>query len=40
MRGREIWGTVVRYGPLWRTGANQATHFTTEMVVEFEVRKQ
>jgi hypothetical protein len=28
-RGREIFGTVVRFGELWRTGANRATHLTT-----------
>jgi hypothetical protein len=29
-RGREIWGKLVPYGAVWRTGANQATHFTTD----------
>ena len=29
-RGREIWGTLVPYGQVWRTGANAATHFTTD----------
>jgi hypothetical protein len=29
-RGRDIWGTLVPYGQVWRTGANQATHFTTD----------
>jgi hypothetical protein len=28
-RGREIFGTIVKYGELWRTGANRATHLTT-----------
>ena len=28
-RGRDIWGALVRYGQVWRTGANMATHFTT-----------
>ena len=28
-RGREILGEVVPFGEVWRTGANQATHFTT-----------
>lgn len=28
-RGRDIFGTVVPWGKLWRTGANRATHFTT-----------
>lgn len=34
-RGREIWGTLVRYGQLWRTGANRATHFTTSEELRF-----
>jgi hypothetical protein len=29
-RGREIWGALVPFGQVWRTGANQATHFTTD----------
>ena len=29
-RGREIWGALVPYGRVWRTGANMATHFTTD----------
>lgn len=29
-RGREIWGALVPYGQVWRTGANAATHFTTD----------
>lgn len=29
-RGREIWGALVPWGQVWRTGANQATHFTTD----------
>lgn len=29
-RGREIWGGLVRYGEVWRTGANAATGFTTD----------
>lgn len=35
MRGREIWGTLVRYGQLWRTGANRATHFKTDVALRF-----
>jgi len=27
-RGRDIWGGLITYGELWRTGANKATHFT------------
>ncbi len=34
-RGREIWGALVRYGQLWRTGANRATHFTTDRELRF-----
>jgi len=30
MRGRAIWGALVPFGQVWRTGANQATHFTTD----------
>lgn len=29
-RGREIFGALVPYGEVWRTGANRATHFTTD----------
>ncbi len=29
-RGREIWGSLVKYDAVWRTGANLATHFTTD----------
>lgn len=28
-RGRDIWGALVPFGRVWRTGANQATHLTT-----------
>jgi hypothetical protein len=34
-RGREIWGALVRYGQLWRTGANRATHFSTDTPLRF-----
>lgn len=30
MRGRKIMGDLVPYNQVWRTGANKATHFTTE----------
>jgi hypothetical protein len=30
-RGREIFGTVVPWGQVWRTGANAATGFTTDV---------
>jgi hypothetical protein len=29
-RGRPIWGALVPFGQVWRTGANQATGFTTD----------
>lgn len=29
-RGREIFGALVPYGEVWRTGANRATHLTTD----------
>ncbi|HEX5580546.1 MAG TPA: DUF2911 domain-containing protein [Gemmatimonadaceae bacterium] len=34
-RGREIWGALVPYGQVWRTGANLATHFTTDRALAF-----
>lgn len=30
LRGRQVWGTVVPYGTVWRTGADGATHLTTD----------
>ncbi len=30
MRGRKIMGELVPYGKVWRTGANEATGFTTD----------
>lgn len=30
MRGRAVWGALVPFGEVWRTGANRATHFTTD----------
>lgn len=29
-RGRDIFGVVVPWGQVWRTGANRATHFSTD----------
>jgi hypothetical protein len=34
-RGRSIWGVLVPFGEVWRTGANQATHFTTDRDLVF-----
>jgi hypothetical protein len=30
MKGRKIMGQLVPFGQVWRTGANKATHFTTD----------
>lgn len=35
MRGREIFGALVPYGDVWRTGANQATRITFSTDVTF-----
>jgi hypothetical protein len=29
-RGRDVFGSLVPYGEVWRTGANRATHFSTD----------
>lgn len=34
-RGREVFGTLEKWGNVWRTGANQATHFTTSKTLKF-----
>jgi hypothetical protein len=34
MRGRPIWGALVPYGRVWRTGANDAAHFATDRTIE------
>lgn len=34
-RGREIFGALVPYGTPWRTGANEATAFTTTKALRF-----
>lgn len=34
-RGRDIFGQVVRWGEVWRTGANRATHLTTDRALVF-----
>ena len=35
-RGREIFGKLVPWDTLWRTGANRATHFETDKTLQFE----
>lgn len=34
-KGREIFGTLLPYGKVWRTGANEATTFTTNKDIMF-----
>ena len=34
MRGRPIWGSLVPYDRVWRTGANDAAHFATDKTIE------
>jgi hypothetical protein len=34
MKGRQIYGGLVPYGKVWRTGANEATAFVTDTDVE------
>ena len=35
VKGREIWGGLVPYGKVWRTGANEATTFETSAEINF-----
>ena len=39
VKGREIFGGLVPYGKVWRTGANQATQFAVTTDVEIEGKK-
>lgn len=34
-RGREVFGGLQKWGTVWRTGANEATHFTTSKTLRF-----
>lgn len=36
VKGRAIWGALVPYGQPWRTGANEATQFTTSDDIQVE----
>ncbi|NNF03559.1 MAG: DUF2911 domain-containing protein, partial [Rhodothermales bacterium] len=36
VRGRQIWGGLVPYGSVWRTGANAATHMTIGRPLHFD----
>ncbi len=38
VKGRTIWGVLVPYGKVWRTGANEATTFTVNNDVLIEGR--
>jgi hypothetical protein len=33
-RGRPVWGGLVPFGAVWRTGANEAAHFATDRTVQ------
>lgn len=35
-RGRKVWGGLVQYGKVWRTGADEATTFTTTKPVKVQ----
>jgi hypothetical protein len=39
VKGRTIWGDLVPYGEVWRSGANEATTFTTDRDVMVEGQK-
>lgn len=39
VKGREIFGGLVPYGKVWRTGANQATQFAVTTDVDIEGKK-
>jgi hypothetical protein len=36
VKGRTVWGDLVPYGKVWRTGANEATTFTTNKDIEIQ----
>ena len=39
VKGRKIWGELVPYKQVWRTGANEATRFTTSKDIWVEGKK-
>jgi len=39
VRGRVIFGDLIPYGEVWRTGANEATTFTTKTDLEIQGQK-
>ncbi|UXP31626.1 DUF2911 domain-containing protein [Reichenbachiella agarivorans] len=36
VKDREIWGDLVKYDKIWRTGANEATVFSTDQIITIE----
>ena len=40
VKGRAIWGELVPYGKVWRTGANKATTFETDADITVEGQPQ
>src|SRR6185312_17306339 len=36
VKGRKIWGELVPYNQVWRTGANEATTFETSKAIKVE----
>ncbi|MES2113440.1 MAG: DUF2911 domain-containing protein [Bacteroidota bacterium] len=36
VKGREVWGKLVPYGEVWRTGANEATTFETDKDIKVQ----
>ncbi len=36
VKGRKVWGELVPYGKVWRTGANEATIFETDKAIKVE----
>lgn len=39
VKGRQIWGSLVPYGKVWRTGANEATVFETDKEITIQGQK-
>ncbi|RCH56586.1 DUF2911 domain-containing protein [Mucilaginibacter hurinus] len=39
VKGRKIWGSLVPYSQVWRSGANMATTFTTDKDITVEGKK-
>ena len=39
VKGRKIWGGLVPYNKVWRTGANEATLFNTDKEIKVEGKR-